>query len=214
MSSFRRCCSLRRSRRATLAERLACQGTHGGRLCCLPALDTNGFPRERTRGSSDLLPVLECSRRHICDRHCHVSDRLDSSSFVPAGSPDVEFTAAFSSAPGLENTRVSYSPTHIATVVEGSTSHTFNTFVVTIAREGTSRRLQFDATNYPPTGPENTFSVFIRQAADMSSNPFPHGFAATPPTFSVWGDHPLSSMDLGHVKLASVSFLGPCVAPR
>jgi hypothetical protein len=134
-------------------------------------------------------------------------------SFVPAGSPDVEFTAAFSSAPGLENARVSYSPTHIATVVEGSTSHTFNTFVVTIAREGTSRRLQFDAANYPPTDPENTFSVFIQQAAE-SANPFPHGFPATPPTFSVWGDHPLSSMDLGHVKLSSVSFVGPCAAPR
>jgi hypothetical protein len=56
------------------------------------------------------------------------------------------------------------------------------------------------------------FSVFIRQAADVSSNPFPEGFTAAPPPFSVWGDHPSSSMDLGHVKLASVSFVGPCTA--
>jgi hypothetical protein len=94
----------------------------------------------------------------------------------------VEFTAAFSSAPGLENTRVSYSPTHIATVVEGTTSHAFNTFIVTIAREGTSRRLQFDGTNYPPADPENTFSVFIRQAADMSFQSVPvwiHGDTAS-----------------------------------
>jgi hypothetical protein len=135
-------------------------------------------------------------------------------SFVPAGQGNVDFIAAFSSAPDLENTRTSYSPTHIATIIERGTSHTFNTFIVTIAREGTSRRLQFDGTNYPPTDPENTFSVFIRQAAGVSSNPFPDGLTATPPPFSVWGDHPSSSMDLGHVKLATVSFVGPCNAPR
>ena len=131
-------------------------------------------------------------------------------SLVPAGQSNVEFTVAFSSAPALENTRTSYSPTHIATIIERGTSHTFNTFIVTISRDGTSRRLQFDGTNYPPTDPENTFSVFIGQTAGVSSNPFPQGLTATPPPFSVWGDHPSSSMDLGHVKLASVSFVGPC----
>jgi hypothetical protein len=134
-------------------------------------------------------------------------------SFVPAGQGTVDFIAVFSSAPDLENTRTSYSPTHIATIIERGTSHTFNTFIVTIAREGALRRLQFDGTNYPPTDPENTFSVFIRQAAGASSNPFPEGLTATLPPFSVWGDHPSSSIDLGHVKLASVSFVGPCTAP-
>ena len=134
-------------------------------------------------------------------------------SFVPAGRSAVDFMAAFSSAPALENTRVSYSPTHVATIIERGTLHTFNTFTVTIAREGTSRRLQFDGTNYPPIDPENTFSVFIRQADGVYANPFPEGFTAMPPPFSVWGDHPSSSMDLGHVKLASVSFVGPCTAP-
>ena len=131
-------------------------------------------------------------------------------SFVPAGQGNVEFMAAFSSAPVLENARVRHSPAHIATIIEGGTSHTFNTFIVTISRDGTSRRLQFDGTNYPLTDPENTFSVFIGQTAGVSSNPFPQGLTATPPPFSVWGDHPSSSMDLGHVKLASVSFVGPC----
>jgi hypothetical protein len=134
-------------------------------------------------------------------------------SSVPAGQGNVDFTAAFSSAAVLENTRASYSPTHIATIIAGGTSHTFNTFIVTIAREGTTRRLQFDGTNYPLTDPENTFSVFIRQTAGVSSNPFPEGLTATPPPFSVWGDHPSSSIDLGHVKLASISFVGPCTAP-
>jgi hypothetical protein len=134
-------------------------------------------------------------------------------SFLPTGQGNVDFTAGFSSAPALEHTRVSYSPTNVATIVERGRSHTFNTFTVTVAREGTSRRLQFDGTNYPLTDPENTFSVFIRQAAGVSSNPFPEGFTATPPPFSVWGDHPSSSMDLGHVKVASVSFVGPCTAP-
>jgi hypothetical protein len=87
-------------------------------------------------------------------------------------------------------------------------------FTVTIMREGTLRRLQFDGTNYPPTDPENTFSVFIRQAASVSSDPFPAGLTATPPPFSVWGDRPSSSIDLGHVKLASVSFVGPCTERR
>jgi len=88
-----------------------------------------------------------------------------------------------------------------------------HTFIVTISRDGASRRLQFDGTNYPLTDPENTFSVFIGQTAGVSSNPFPQGLTATPPPFSVWGDHPSSSIDLGHVKLAAVSFVGPCTAP-
>ena len=134
-------------------------------------------------------------------------------SFVPPGQGNVDFTAVFSSAPGLDGTRVSYSPTHVATIIKSGTSHTFNTFIVTIAREGNARRLQFDGTNYPPTDPDNTFSVFIQQAPGASSSPFPDGLTAAPPPFSIWGDRPSSSMDLGHVKLASVSFVGPC-APR
>ena len=133
-------------------------------------------------------------------------------SIVRPAQGDIDYTAAFSSAPGLQNTRVSYSPTHIATIIERGISHTFNMFTVTIMREGTRLRLQFDGTNYPPTDPENTFSVFIQQAASVTADPFPAGLTATPPPFSVWGDRPSSSIDLGHVKLASVSFVGPCGA--
>lgn len=93
-------------------------------------------------------------------------------SLVPPGQGDVDYTAAFSSAPGLQSTRVSYSPTHIATIIERGQSHTFNMFTVTIRREGTLRRLQFDGANYPPADPENTFSVFIRQAESTSADPF------------------------------------------
>ena len=131
-------------------------------------------------------------------------------SFVPPGQGDIDFTAAFSSAQGLDGTRVSYSPTHVATIIDRGTSHTFNTFIVTIWRHGAAQRLTFDGSNYPPTDPDNTFSIFIQQSAGASSGPFPDGFTATPPPFSIWGDHPSSSIDLGHVKLASVSFVGPC----
>jgi hypothetical protein len=131
-------------------------------------------------------------------------------SFVPPGQGAIDYTAAFSSDRSLDGTRVGYSPTHVATIIAGGTSHTFNTFIVTISRDGTAHRLEFGGTNYPPTDPENTFSVFVQQGAGASSSPFPDGFTATPPPFSTWGDHPSSSMDLGHVKLASVSFVGPC----
>jgi hypothetical protein len=92
-------------------------------------------------------------------------------SFVPPEQGNIDFTAAFSAAPGLDRTRVRYSPTHVATIVEGGTSHTFNTFntfIVTIARDGTSRRLQFDGTNYPPTDANNTFSAFVQQTQEGS----------------------------------------------
>ena len=65
-------------------------------------------------------------------------------SFVPPGQGEIDFTAAFSSAQGLDGTRVSYSPTHVATIIHRGTSHTFNTFVVTIGdmRRGTTTRVQ------------------------------------------------------------------------
>ncbi len=39
-------------------------------------------------------------------------------SIVRPGQGDVDYTAAFSSAPGLQNTQMSYSATHIATIIE------------------------------------------------------------------------------------------------
>jgi hypothetical protein len=131
-------------------------------------------------------------------------------SFVPPGQGDIDYTAAFSSHQGLDGTRASYSPTHVATIIDRGTAHTFNTFIVTIWRSGAAQRLEFSGTNYPPTDPENTLSIFIQQSAGASSRPFPDGFTATPPPFSIWGDRPSSSIDLGHVKLASISFVGPC----
>jgi hypothetical protein len=133
-------------------------------------------------------------------------------SLVPAG-PSIEFTAAFSSYPGLDGTRASYSPLHVATLVDGSTSRTFNTFIVTIARNGSARRLQFDGTDYPLANPPRTFSVFIEQAEGARSNPLPDGLPPTPPPLSAWGARPSSSIDLGHVKLASISFVASCT-PR
>ena len=133
-------------------------------------------------------------------------------SLVPAG-PSIEFTAAFSSYPGLNGTRASYSPLHVATLIDGSTSHTFNTFIVTILRNGSARRLQFDGTDYPLANPPRTFSVFIEQAEGAVSNPLPDGLPATPPPFSAWGARPSSSIDLGHVKLASISFVASCTPP-
>jgi hypothetical protein len=64
----------------------------------------------------------------------------------------------------------------------------------------------------PLTDPANTFSVFIQQGAGASSIAFPDGLPAIPPPFSIWGDHPSSSIDIGHQKLASVSFVGRCHA--
>jgi hypothetical protein len=125
----------------------------------------------------------------------------------------IEFTAAFSSYPGLDGSRANYSPVHVATIIDGATSHTFNTFIATIWRIGSSRRLQFDGTDYPPANPPRTFSVFIEQAAGVSANPLPDGLTATPPPFSAWGEHPSSTIDLGHVKLASVSHVASCVPP-
>ena len=133
-------------------------------------------------------------------------------SMVPAG-PSIEFTAAFSSYPGLNGTRASYSPLHVATLIDGSTSHTFNTFIVTILRNGSARRLQFDGTDYPLADPPRTFSVFIEQAEGAVSSPLPDGLPATPPPFSAWGARPSSSIDLGHVKLASISFVASCTRP-
>ena len=134
-------------------------------------------------------------------------------SFVPSGQIGIEYTAAFSSYPGGNGTRVGYSPMHVATIIDGSTSHTFNTFVVTISHYGSARRLQFDGTDYPLADPPRTFSVFIQQAEGPLSNPWADGLTATPPPLAAWGEHPSSSIDLGHVKLASVSFVGSCV-PR
>jgi hypothetical protein len=133
-------------------------------------------------------------------------------SLVPAG-PNIEFTAAFSSYAGLDGTRASYSPLHVATLIDGATSHTFNTFIVTILRNGSARRLQFDGTDYPLANPPRTFSVFIEQAEGAVSNPLPDGLPAAPPPFSAWGARPSSSIDLGHVKLASISFVASCT-PR